>query len=138
MAGERGSVRVGSSGIIDDGEGRILMALRGAEPSDIWVFPGGGVEFGETAAEAFVREAREETGIDIEQPKFLVVFELIKTQKGMHRVIFFHVAMAKDGEVEPGDDVKELRWMTVQEIIAQKNLGEVVIPVLKVAGYLKP
>lgn len=137
MAGERDVVRVGSSGVIENGEGKILMALRGAEPAGIWVFPGGGVNFGETAAEAFVREAKEETGFDIEEPRFIVVFELIKEQKGIHRVIFFHKAMLAGGEMNPGDDVSELRWMDVAEIMEQKNLGEVVIPVLKLAGYLK-
>jgi mutator protein MutT len=137
MAGEKNVVRVGSSGIIEDGEGKILMALRGAEPVGMWVFPGGGVEFGETAAEAFVREAREETGFEIEEPSFIVVFELIKAQKGIHRVIFFHRARLAGGEMNASDDVSELRWMSVAEIMEQKNLGEVVIPVLKMAGYLK-
>jgi hypothetical protein len=39
--------------------------------------------------------------------------------------------------MNPGDDVSELRWRGVAEIMEQKNLGEVVIPVLKLAGYLK-
>lgn len=137
MEGERGIVRVGSSGIIEDAEGKILMALRGKYPEDVWVFPGGGVDFGETAAEAFVREAKEETGLDIGEPKFVVVFEMIKLGLNLHRVIFFHVAKANGGGLRPSDDVKELRWMTVDEIMNTQNLGDAVIPVLKLAGYLK-
>lgn len=137
MEGEQGIVRVGSSGIIEGPDGKILMALRGKYPEDIWVFPGGGVDFGETAAEAFVREAKEETGLDIEEPRFVVVFEMIKLGLNLHRVIFFHTAKAKEGRLAPSDDVKELRWMDVGEIMQTQNLGDTVIPVLKLAGYLK-
>ena len=136
MAGEQNAVRVGSSGIIENGEGKILMALRGTYPSNIWVFPGGGVNFGETAADAFVREVREETGIDIDEPEYITTLELIKTEKGIHRVIFFHRAKPKGGDIKPSDDVADLRWMTVDEITRTKNLGEVVVPVLKAAKYL--
>lgn len=136
MAGEQGTVRVGSSGIIEDSEGKILMALRGVYPSNIWVFPGGGINFGEDSADAFIRESREETGLEIEKPEFITVFELIKPTKNIHRVIFFYKSKMKGGILKPNDDVSELKWLTVDEIVEMKNLGEVVMPVLKFAGYV--
>lgn len=62
----------------NDGAARILMGLRGQlrtrpggpgvrnEP-DCWDFPGGGVDFGETRAEAVVREIYEELHVRIGQ-----------------------------------------------------------------------
>lgn len=136
MADGRNTVRVGSAGIVEDSDGRILMALRGTYPKDIWVLPGGGVDFGETAAEAFVREIAEETGLVVADPELVEVRELIRKDLGIHRVIFFYRARARGGDMRPGDDVSELRWMAVDEIVSTENLGDTVLPVLKAAGYI--
>ena len=45
--------------------GRQVLLVRRAKNPDVgkWGFPGGRIELGETAAEAAVRELREETGV---------------------------------------------------------------------------
>ena len=48
--------------IIEDG--KILLTKR--EDVEVWCLPGGGVEDGESVAEAGIREAKEETGLDVE------------------------------------------------------------------------
>ncbi|SMF96428.1 8-oxo-dGTP diphosphatase [Methylomagnum ishizawai] len=57
-----------AAGVIHDREGRILIAKRPAHlhQGDLWEFPGGKLEPGETAAEALRRELREELDIDAE------------------------------------------------------------------------
>ncbi|MBR6044860.1 MAG: NUDIX domain-containing protein [Ruminococcus sp.] len=50
--------------IISDSEGRILLVKRC--DCGKWGIPGGLMEYGETLAQAAVREAREETGLEIE------------------------------------------------------------------------
>ena len=44
----------------------MLMVKQHHEDHDIWMVPGGGIEAGENAAEAAVREVKEETGLEIE------------------------------------------------------------------------
>lgn len=52
--------------IIDDGESGIVLVRRAIEPGyGKWVFPGGYVDRGEDVLEAAVREAREESGLDV-------------------------------------------------------------------------
>jgi len=47
----------------DDGD-RILLVHK--TDNDLWALPGGGVDIGESAPDAAVRETKEETGIDVE------------------------------------------------------------------------
>jgi 8-oxo-dGTP pyrophosphatase MutT (NUDIX family) len=53
-------------GIVRDDAGRVLLQLRGDRERDVWGFPGGAVELGESVADAAIREVAEETGLDIE------------------------------------------------------------------------
>jgi ADP-ribose pyrophosphatase YjhB (NUDIX family) len=52
--------------IIRDEQGRVVLVRRAIEPGyGKWVFPGGYVDRGEQLQSAAVREAREETGLDV-------------------------------------------------------------------------
>lgn len=46
-------------------KGEILLIINRKRPNPLWCFPGGGVENGETIAEAAVREVYDETGISL-------------------------------------------------------------------------
>lgn len=54
-------------GVVRDHNGRILIALRGRHQhqGNLWEFPGGKVEPGESCADALVREFKEEVDIDV-------------------------------------------------------------------------
>lgn len=68
--------KLGACAVIFDGEGRVLLEQR----SDCgwWGVTGGGMDAGETLAAAAVREAREETGLDVEITGFIGVFSALK------------------------------------------------------------
>ena len=52
--------------VIQDEQGRIALVRRAIEPGyGKWVFPGGYVDRGEEVQRAAVREAREETGLEV-------------------------------------------------------------------------
>jgi 8-oxo-dGTP pyrophosphatase MutT (NUDIX family) len=55
-----------------DADGRILLA-RHAE-GNVWLLPGGGIEPGETPADAAVREMFEETGLIVRLTRLVGVF----------------------------------------------------------------
>jgi 8-oxo-dGTP pyrophosphatase MutT (NUDIX family) len=71
LADELGQVtpKVGALAAIFDEDGRILLMKR--SESGAWCLPGGAMELDETPEEAAVREAREETGLDV-RPETLV------------------------------------------------------------------
>ena len=66
------SVRLGCSVAIVDDQGRLLLQRR--TDGDWWCMPGGRLEPGETFTSAAIREAKEETGLDIEITGFLGAF----------------------------------------------------------------
>jgi 8-oxo-dGTP diphosphatase len=54
--------------VLGDEDGRLLMLKRAADDDahpGLWEMPGGGIDAGETAAQAAARELREEVGIDV-------------------------------------------------------------------------
>lgn len=65
-------VPCGDAAVID-GEGRILLIQRADDQR--WAMPGGGFDLGETAAEGVSREAREETGVDVEVLELVGVWD---------------------------------------------------------------
>ncbi|MEI8126353.1 MAG: NUDIX domain-containing protein [Actinomycetota bacterium] len=72
MAEQRSSARAYGVCIYDD---RVLL-VRAAKPHEgqaLWWLPGGGIDFGESATEAVVREFLEETGIEVGFPHLLDV-----------------------------------------------------------------
>jgi mutator protein MutT len=58
---------------IRDEDERILL-LRRSDGDNLWGFPGGAMELGERAAEAVVREVREETGLKVEPVALVGVY----------------------------------------------------------------
>jgi len=72
VVGTKALVLAGSSVIIEDSSGQVLLQRR--SDTGHWGFPGGFMEPGETLEEAARREVREETGVDIQCLEFLRVF----------------------------------------------------------------
>lgn len=113
----------GARAIVLDDEKRVLMVCQRHEEHDIWMVPGGGIEDGESAAEAAAREVLEETGIEIEVGRLLWHVEEV-SQRGQRFVNFFLCRRA-GGTLHLGEDpefddrhqvLKTARFMTREEL----------------------
>jgi ADP-ribose pyrophosphatase YjhB (NUDIX family) len=61
--------------IITDDRNRVVLVRRAIEPGyGKWVFPGGYVDRGEEVRAAAVREAREETGLDVRLERLINIY----------------------------------------------------------------
>jgi 8-oxo-dGTP pyrophosphatase MutT (NUDIX family) len=80
-------VTLGVRGQVADDGGRLLLIRHSYLPG--WHFPGGGVEFGETAVEAVRRELAEEAGVALRgEPRLLGLYRNPEWTGGDH-VAFF-------------------------------------------------
>ena len=132
---KRGSdyIGVGVGALILDEAGRIFLSQRGPLAKNergLWEIPGGGVEFGETLADALRREMREEYAIEIEVGDLLDVVDHILPAEGQHWVSPTFICRITAGEpriVEPGK-CSAIGWFGLAEMpdgltqITQENL----------------
>jgi len=101
--------------------GRALVVRRGTEPlKGEWSIPGGVVELGETLRQAAAREAKEETGLEVEPGEVLEVVDRImrdaERKVQYHYVLVDFLCRLVSGDARPGADASELRWITVREL----------------------
>ena len=70
--GRATSLRFSATAFIRDSSGRVLLQRR--SDNGYWNLPGGGLELGESVAQACVREVREETGLEVEVVRLIGVY----------------------------------------------------------------
>lgn len=81
------SLSIGVRGLVFDAEGRVLLVEHTYTPG--WYLPGGGVERGETAEQAVVRELREEGGVEAtSRPRLISVHDNRERFPGDHVLLF--------------------------------------------------
>jgi len=88
---------------------RILLVKRGHPPAiGKWSIPGGMVQLGETLEEAVIREAREETGLNVRPLKLGKVVERIfrdvESRIEYHYIILDYVCEILGGTLQAGSD----------------------------------
>ena len=96
------------------GERGILLIERKGEPTG-WAIPGGYVDYGETFEEAAVREAREETGLEVELVRQFHAYSDPRRDPRQHNVSVVFVARAR-GAPTAGSDAARVGLFTEESL----------------------
>lgn len=101
--------------IHESGLGIVLVKRK--NPPFGWALPGGFIEYGECAEIAAVREAREETGLDVVLTGLLGVYSDPGRDPRMHTISTVFIARASNpGDVAGGDDAAEARFFRLDAL----------------------
>ena len=84
-----------------------IILIQRRNPPEGWALPGGFVDYGETLEAAAVREAKEETGLDIKLIRQFHTYSDPSRDPRQHTISTVFIAEAS-GEAKAGDDAAEL------------------------------
>lgn len=94
--------------IFDEDENFILIK-RGNEPyKDYWALPGGFVDYGECVEDAAVREALEETSINVELKDLVGVYSEPSRDPRRHTVSIAYTAKGNMADMKADDDACDI------------------------------
>jgi ADP-ribose pyrophosphatase YjhB (NUDIX family) len=99
----------------------------------MWSVPGGKLERGERIQEGVAREVKEETGLEVEVGARIEILERIAAT--YHYVIHAHVGRVVGGTLAPSDEVRDVRWVTDDEL-ARLETTEGLVEVVATARRL--
>lgn len=111
-------------------DGKLLMNLRNDPHNPAyhqkWEFPGGGVRFRETPDEAVIREAKEETGLDLQIVEKLGVYTEFREEEWGKLQLYLlpYICSVRSGDLSPSDsEVLESRWFSLDNVLKEPLLG---------------
>ena len=83
-----------------------------------WCFPGGHVERGESIYDCAVREAKEETGLDVSGLKYCGVVHWVNRDNDERYLCFMYRTTEYRGKLVAENDEGEYFWLGIDELFA--------------------
>lgn len=132
---------VSAGGVILDGEGRVVLTARRTFGGDLqWGLPKGQVEPGEAVIAAALREANEETGLEVELVSPLRTIDYWYIDKArssrVHKFVHYFLMRATGGDptahdheteevaiVEPGEALSRASFPSERDVIREAVSG---------------
>lgn len=99
----------------------IVLIKRKYDPyKDSWALPGGFVELGETVESAVVREAKEETGLEVEIINLVGVYSDPERDPRGHTVTVCYLTKKIGGNLRADTDASSAQYFKKDEILKLK------------------
>jgi len=101
-------------------EGRILLTKR--DDFETWILPSGGVEDGESLAQAAIRETKEETGLDVELTRLVGVYSRLSNMSPGYMILFAAKPIGGKIRCQEGETIA-VEWFDFDKIPSPLSLG---------------
>lgn len=98
-------------------EGKLLLVKE--EDDEWWSFPGGGIDYGEKANEALVRELSEELGVAPDKMKTTGNIAFVATGgilNGVPKLNLFYLVEVTPADIRPTKHVLSHKWCGLEEL----------------------
>jgi ADP-ribose pyrophosphatase YjhB (NUDIX family) len=127
-------LRMRVNGILIEQDQLLLVKHRMGNGRILWSVPGGGMNFGSSAAENLKREFLEETGLEVKIEQYLFVHEYLSTP--LHAMEHFFLVKRTSGNVTLGKDpelsdenqiLEDIAWVSIDQLkfIPKESLHQV-------------
>ncbi len=104
--------------ILYDAEKGLLLEKR--SDNGMWCVPGGGIELGESLEQALAREVREETSLEIADPKLFdvkaSVHMVYPNQDEVYYTDVVYIVEKYSGTLNPDAESTQLKWFRIEEL----------------------
>jgi 8-oxo-dGTP diphosphatase len=116
-------------------DGKVLLIKRAFAPyQNLWTFPGGRMDPGETVEQCVVREVQEELGLTIRNPRHALTQAL--GRDGTYRLAVFATSDFS-GVIRPSDEISDHKWADPGMLMALRTtsrLDDVIKECFKTLG----
>ena len=125
--GKQGRIRLGCSAAIFDDQGRVLLTKR--KDNGKWCLPSGGMDPGESVAEACEREVWEETGLRVRVKRLVGVYShsdqlVIYADGNKAQIVALHFEVEIiSGEPGLSNETTDFGYFTLEEIEKLEMFG---------------
>jgi ADP-ribose pyrophosphatase YjhB (NUDIX family) len=105
--------KVGLGVILIDKDGKVLIGKRKGGLAQRYSIPGGHLELGETFEQGAIREIKEETNLDIKNPKVIAVTNNLETfrEEGKHYISIIILVTEYSGELKLMEPERCEEWI---------------------------
>ena len=97
------NIRIRVAGILVK-DGKILLVRHEKNDKSYWLLPGGGMDFGETAEEALIREFQEEVGLTIKVGKLVIVHDSVPPTRHRQNLNLYFLVTTENYDLKVTQD----------------------------------
>lgn len=118
-------------GTLIEKDGKFLLVQEAQKKAyKKWCFPAGHLDVGETIFEAAVREAREESGCEVELTGLCHTVQIEHSENACAVAFTFTAKLLREGLGYREDEILDVQWFTYEEILAMRDQLRLPVPII--------